>query len=106
MCFPGPVANDRLLEGGKLKISVDYIGVNARVWFAFMYLHGGGPPVCREKLHLDSGEMTPDPTLTPPELKPSADALPLSSKTKSATASHGSSWTAARAIGNCTWRHF
>jgi len=80
MCFPGPVANDRLLEGGKLKISVDYIGVNARVWFAFMYLHGGGPPVCREKLHLDSGEMTPDPTLTPPELKPSADALPLSSE--------------------------
>ena len=27
----GEVANDRLLEGGKLKISVDYIGVNARV---------------------------------------------------------------------------
>merc|ERR1712193_476347 len=52
-----------------------YIGVNARVWFAFMYLHGGGPPVCREKLHLDSGEMTPDPTLTPPELKPSSDVL-------------------------------
>jgi hypothetical protein len=43
-----------------------------------MYLHGGGPPVCREKLHLDSGEMTPDPTLTPPELKWSTDVLPLS----------------------------
>jgi hypothetical protein len=89
MCAPGPVTNARLLEGENLKLSTDYIGVNGRVWFAFMFLHGGGPAVCRDKLNLSAGEMTPDRNLIPPELVPRSYTRQLTEEDESR---HRATW--------------
>mmetsp|Transcript_34467 Transcript_34467/g.73426 ORF Transcript_34467/g.73426 Transcript_34467/m.73426 type:complete len:880 (-) Transcript_34467:214-2853(-) len=56
---PGPVNNGRLLDKhgeprSGLKLRIDYIGVNARVWWLFMHVHGGGPALCRQELDLYS----------------------------------------------------
>mmetsp|Transcript_21289 Transcript_21289/g.68944 ORF Transcript_21289/g.68944 Transcript_21289/m.68944 type:complete len:957 (-) Transcript_21289:68-2938(-) len=59
MCAPGPVSNQRLCDKtgairSNLKLRIDYIGVNARVWWLFMHVHGGGPAICRTSLDLYS----------------------------------------------------
>lgn len=72
---PGPVTNSRLFEKDeptrprqKLKLKIHYIGVNARVWWLFMHVHGGGPVVCREDLNVYSNECHPELDLVPEEL--------------------------------------
>lgn len=58
MISPGVVSNTRLLDDktGRirpgLKLRSDYIGVNVRVWWLFMHVHGGGPAICRSDLDL------------------------------------------------------
>lgn len=75
MCAPGPITNERLFDkdGTKLrdnlKLKVHYIGVNARVWWLFMHVHGGGPCFCREDLDIYSGEYIPETELYLKELR-------------------------------------
>jgi hypothetical protein len=73
---PGRISNARLFDKDnpsrirdKLKLKVDYIGVNARVWWLFMHVHGGGPVICREELDIDSKEFLPETALQLEELK-------------------------------------
>jgi len=72
---PGQITNKRLLdkETGrpreKLKLRVDYIGVNARVWWLFMHVHGGGPSICRDELDMYSPECSPETNLCLEELQ-------------------------------------
>jgi len=76
MSAPGPIANDRLLTKdnpprprNNLRIRIDYIGVNARVWWLFMHVHGGGPSICREDLDIYSMDGTPELDLSLDELR-------------------------------------
>lgn len=78
---PGPVTNDRLFDKenpdrvrDKLKLRLDYIGVNARVWWLFMHVHGGGPSICRSELDIYSMQCNPEIELKLEELKGSAAA--------------------------------
>lgn len=78
MCAPGKITNERLFEPktpeklrDNLKVRVDYIGVNARVWWLFMHVHGGGPAIVREDLDIYSGAAAPDVNLMLEELKSS-----------------------------------
>jgi uncharacterized small protein (DUF1192 family) len=72
---PGPITNERLLDKdnpgrprANLKLRVDYIGVNARVWWLFMHVHGGGPSICREELDMYSVDCQPETDLRLEEL--------------------------------------
>lgn len=62
MAAPGLIDNARLFEKDSniirknMRLQIDYIGVNARVWWLFMHVHGGGPGVCREELDIYSTE--------------------------------------------------
>merc|ERR1712137_383935 len=78
MCAPGPMTNDRLLDRAdptklkdKLRLKIDYIGVNARVWWLFSHVHGGGPTFCRDDLDIYSGEYIPELELYLDELRSS-----------------------------------
>jgi len=73
---PGLINNERLLDKenpGKvranLKLRIDYIGVNARVWWLFMHVHGGGPSLCREELDMYSADCSPETDLFLEELQ-------------------------------------
>lgn len=73
---PGPIDNKRLFDKENpdkirpnLKLRVDYIGVNARVWWLFMHVHGGGPGICREELEMYSPECVPETSLYLEELQ-------------------------------------
>lgn len=73
---PGAITNARLFDKenpgqvrAKLKLRVDYIGVNARVWWLFMHVHGGGPSICREELDMYSADVTPETDLFLDELQ-------------------------------------
>lgn len=76
MCAPGPITNGRLLDKERpgeprsgLRLRIDYIGVNARVWWLFAHVHGGGPTVCREELDIYSSEFAPETDLQLDELR-------------------------------------
>lgn len=76
MCAPGPVTNQRLLDKEhktlprpNLRLRVDYIGVNAKVWWLFMHVHGGGPPIIREELDMYSASAQAETELVPEELQ-------------------------------------
>mmetsp|Transcript_2570 Transcript_2570/g.5654 ORF Transcript_2570/g.5654 Transcript_2570/m.5654 type:complete len:896 (+) Transcript_2570:110-2797(+) len=72
---PGQITNHRLFEkdGSKvrpeLRLRNDYIGVNARVWWLFMHIHGGGPVICREELDIYSAECKAEEDLHLEELR-------------------------------------
>lgn len=76
MAAPGPITNERLLnkEGdprtpkANLRLRTDYIGVNARVWWLFAHIHGGGPVLCREDLDMYSEECSSEVELIVEEL--------------------------------------
>mmetsp|Transcript_52980 Transcript_52980/g.95656 ORF Transcript_52980/g.95656 Transcript_52980/m.95656 type:complete len:157 (+) Transcript_52980:44-514(+) len=74
MCAPGPINNERLFEKDQLvlrknlRLKLDYIGVNARVWWLFMHIHGGGPAIVREELEIYSQELSAETDLIPEEL--------------------------------------
>ncbi|CAJ1451868.1 unnamed protein product [Effrenium voratum] len=77
MCAPGPITNERLFDKEdpqklrpNLKLKLDYIGVNACVWWLFMHIHGGGPAVVRDDLEIYSKELRPEVHLVPQELRP------------------------------------
>lgn len=78
MMQPGPVSNARLCDrkSGQvrsgLKLRIDYIGVNARVWWLFRHFHGGGPLICREDLDIYSAERRPEHELKLEELRPTS----------------------------------
>jgi len=78
LCAPGPVTNERLFdkESGrlreKLRLRLDYIGVNARVWWLFMHFHGGGPAIVRDDLDMYSEDSPLETELQPEELRPVA----------------------------------
>lgn len=80
---PGPIDNARLFEKNtgrirdKLKLRIDYIGVNARVWWLFMHVHGGGPGICREELDIYSKENNAEVELKLEELQ-GAEAVEFS----------------------------
>mmetsp|Transcript_17196 Transcript_17196/g.49750 ORF Transcript_17196/g.49750 Transcript_17196/m.49750 type:complete len:942 (-) Transcript_17196:70-2895(-) len=84
MMQPGPVSNGRLCDRktgqirSGLKLRIDYIGVNARVWWLFKHLHGGGPAICREDLDIYSAEHRLETELKLEELKPIGDRAELS----------------------------
>mmetsp|Transcript_93927 Transcript_93927/g.242689 ORF Transcript_93927/g.242689 Transcript_93927/m.242689 type:complete len:1098 (-) Transcript_93927:450-3743(-) len=76
MCAPGPISNPRLFDKDQpgvprknLRLRIDYIGVNARVWWLFMHVHGGGPAICREELDVYSAERSPETELYLGELR-------------------------------------
>lgn len=76
MCPPGPITNDRLFDKDNsdqtrknLRLRLDYIGVNARVWWLFMHVHGGGPGLVREELDIYSTELEPETELELDELR-------------------------------------
>merc|ERR1719221_909413 len=76
MCPPGPITNTRLFSKedprvprSGLRLRVDYIGVNARVWWLFMHVHGGGPAICRDELDIYSAEIPPETELYLDELR-------------------------------------
>jgi hypothetical protein len=76
MCAPGRITNARLFDKdnpGKirqnLRLRNDYIGVNARVWWLFMHVHGGGPAICTEDLEIYSVECPPETELFLEELR-------------------------------------
>ncbi|CAE8701241.1 unnamed protein product, partial [Polarella glacialis] len=76
ICSPGPITNDRLFEKdtpskirSRLRLRLDYIGVNARVWWLFMHLHGGGPAIIRDDLEIYAEELRPETQLIPEELR-------------------------------------
>eukprot|EP00440_Ansanella_granifera_P034371 gb/GFBE01037289.1/.p1 GENE.gb/GFBE01037289.1/~~gb/GFBE01037289.1/.p1 ORF type:complete len:956 (+),score=124.88 gb/GFBE01037289.1/:1-2868(+) len=63
LCAPGPITNERLFDKDdpsklrkNLRLKLDYIGVNARVWWLFMHIHGGGPAIVRDQLEKYSDE--------------------------------------------------
>jgi hypothetical protein len=73
---PGAIANERLFDKDTpgvprkgLRLRIDYIGVNARVWWLFMHVHGGGPSICREELDIYSKECSPEVELRLEELR-------------------------------------
>lgn len=70
---PGPVRNDRLFENGKvrsnLRLKLNFLGINARVWWVFMHVHGGGPVICRKELDIYSAEGCPQAELFPEDLR-------------------------------------
>eukprot|EP00930_Biecheleria_cincta_P101498 TRINITY_DN9314_c0_g1_i1.p1 TRINITY_DN9314_c0_g1~~TRINITY_DN9314_c0_g1_i1.p1 ORF type:complete len:920 (-),score=147.92 TRINITY_DN9314_c0_g1_i1:275-2944(-) len=75
-CAPGRITNERLFETEdpsalkpKLRLRLDYIGVNARVWWLFMHAHGGGPAIVREDLDAYSQTSRPEKDLIPEELR-------------------------------------
>lgn len=77
MCAPGPITNDRLFEKedptklrANLRLKLDYIGVNACVWWLFMHVHGGGPAIVRDDLEIYSQELPLETELVPDELRP------------------------------------
>jgi hypothetical protein len=77
MCSPGALTNERLFDKdnpsrakSNLRLRIDYIGVNARVWWLFMHVHGGGPAICREELDIYSAECPPETEFGLPELRP------------------------------------
>lgn len=83
ICPPGPITNAVLFEKeqpdrprSNLKLKTDYIGVNARVWWLFVHLHGGGPAIVREELDIYSGPHPLETKLVPDELKDAASDLP------------------------------
>merc|ERR1712217_595870 len=70
------MTNARLLDKAdptklrdKLRLKIDYIGVNARVWWLFSHVHGGGPTFCRDDLDIYSGEFIPELELYLDELR-------------------------------------
>mmetsp|Transcript_76576 Transcript_76576/g.212705 ORF Transcript_76576/g.212705 Transcript_76576/m.212705 type:complete len:935 (+) Transcript_76576:86-2890(+) len=70
MCHPGEVTNERLFDSKEphkfrqnLRLKNDYIGVNARVWWLFMHVHGGGPLICCEELDIYSAASPPETQL-------------------------------------------
>jgi len=74
MSMPGPVSNARLFDKNdalrqNLRLKIDYIGVNARVWWLFMHVHGGGPAICREDLDIYSAGHPLETELKLEELK-------------------------------------
>jgi ubiquitin carboxyl-terminal hydrolase 20/33 len=76
MCAPGSITNDRLFDKdnsektrNNLRLRLDYIGVNARVWWLFMHVHGGGPALVREELDIYSTELEPETELELDELR-------------------------------------
>jgi len=76
MCPPGPITNDRLFDKDNsdqtrknLRLRLDYIGVNARVWWLFMHVHGGGPGLVREELDIYSTELEPETEMELDELR-------------------------------------
>lgn len=84
MSQPGPISNDRLWEKdqpGKprsnLRLRIDYIGVNARVWWLFMHVHGAGGSasalICREELDIHSAECPAEVELNLDELHSKGD---------------------------------
>jgi len=73
---PGAITNERLFDKdnpgrprANLKLRIDYIGVNARVWWLFMHVHGGGPSICREELDIYSMTCSPEMELNLDELR-------------------------------------
>merc|ERR1711988_765818 len=73
---PGPITNERLFDKdnpsrprNNLRLRIDYIGVNARVWWLFMHVHGGGPVICREELDIYSPACIPETELQLEELR-------------------------------------
>lgn len=77
MCSPGPIQNEKLFKKedpkqtrDNLRLKADYIGVNACVWWLFMHVHGGGPPVVRNDLEMPWQEISPETHLLPDELRP------------------------------------
>eukprot|EP00929_Paragymnodinium_shiwhaense_P033614 TRINITY_DN18429_c0_g1_i1.p1 TRINITY_DN18429_c0_g1~~TRINITY_DN18429_c0_g1_i1.p1 ORF type:complete len:924 (+),score=193.05 TRINITY_DN18429_c0_g1_i1:152-2923(+) len=80
MCAPGPITNRRLFNKedptkfrDKLKMRIDYIGVNARVWSLFMHVHGGGPVICTEELDIYSAPCPVEEELRIGELRVGED---------------------------------
>merc|ERR1719356_915558 len=80
MCAPCKITNDRLFSKDNpmairdnLRLKNDYIGVNARVWWLFMHVHGGGPVICREELNIYSAECQPEVELRLEELQGSGN---------------------------------
>jgi len=76
ICAPGPITNQKLFDKdnpskprNNLRLRIDYIGVNARVWWLFMHVHGGGPALCREELDIYSADCTPETELCLDELR-------------------------------------
>lgn len=75
MCAPGPITNHRLLKKDSpeprpnLRLRSDYIGVNARVWWLFLHMHGGGPPLIREELDMYSATSSAETNLVPDEIR-------------------------------------
>jgi len=76
MCAPGPISQAHLFDKEdpqklrkNLRLKLDYIGVNARVWSLFMHVHGGGPAIVRDELDMYSKEL-PVEDLVPEELCP------------------------------------
>jgi len=85
MCAPGPVSNERLFDKNgaikdKLKIRIDYIGVNGRVWWLFQHVHGGGPAICREDLDIFSASHRLETELMLEEFGTSAANLEFSQR--------------------------
>jgi len=80
---PGKISNDRLFHRPdpagpsvvkpNLRLRQDFAGVNAVVWSVLHYMHGGGPPICRQDLSLTSQEMPSEGHVLPEELKLQAD---------------------------------
>jgi len=75
MSSPGSITNERLFDKddpnkprANLRLRIDYIGVNARVWWLFMHVHGGGPVICRQELDIYSQECRPEKALCLEEL--------------------------------------
>jgi len=83
MCAPGTISNDRLFDKkdptkirDNLRLKHDYIGVNARVWWLFMHVHGGGQLICRQDLNIYAAECAPETDLQLAELREGASASP------------------------------
>ncbi|RUA30741.1 MAG: hypothetical protein DSY78_08455, partial [Chloroflexi bacterium] len=73
LCLPGPITNERIIvqlerSDSQLRAKKDYQGVNALVWNTLVFIHGGGPVICRESLKIDSAEKPPENDKIPEEL--------------------------------------
>jgi len=66
---PGPIPNSHLLQKSAPIYHTDYVGINGQLWSFLVHCHGGGPPICREKLDMRSKECHPEAVVAIDELK-------------------------------------
>ncbi|CAE7349073.1 usp33 [Symbiodinium natans] len=96
MCAPGPITNEPLFDKDdpqklrkNLRLKLDYIGVNARVWWLFMHVHGGGPAIVRDELEIYSKELSVEADLVPEELCPAGNDFAVRSSKQFVDECHG-----------------